>query len=138
MENKFSLDTSKKKFPMLIMVIGILVAVLQLITRLNLITLVCALYCCIVSAVIFLSLITKKKVYAPMLIGYSASLIGIVLFHIIWGADAGFGAFIKDGTAGWSTAENALMSGEGSFFTRLLGNLLLSLPMIIVLVALSL
>lgn len=138
MENKFSLDTSKKKFPMLIMVIGILVAVLQLITRLNLITLVCALYCCIVSAVIFLSLIIKKKVYAPMLIGYSASLIGIVLFHIIWGADAGFGAFIKDGTAGWSTAENALMSGEGSFFTRLLGNLLLSLPMIIVLVALFL
>ena len=138
MENKFSLDKSKKVFPIIIMTIGILVALVQLITRLNLITLVCALYCCIVSAIILISLISKKKVYAPMLIGYGASLLGIMLFHIIFGADAGFGAFIKDGTAGWSTAENALMSGEGSFFTRLLGNLLLSLPMIVVLVAIFL
>ena len=138
MENKFSLDKSKKVFPIIIMVIGILVALAQLITRLNLVTLVCALYCCIVSAIILVSLIAKKKVYAPMVIGYAASLIGIMLYHIIFGADAGLGAFIADGTAGWSSAENALMSGEGSFFTRLLGNILLSLPMIVVLVALAL
>ena len=135
MENKFSLDKSKKIVPIIIMVIGILVALVQLITRLNLITLVCALYCCIVSAIILISLIAKKKVYAPMLIGYGASLAGIMLFHIIFGADAGFGAFIKDGTAGWSTAANSLMAGEGNFFTRLLGNVLMSLPMIAVLVA---
>lgn len=133
MENRFSLDKSKKITPIIIMVIGVAVAAAQLITRLNLVTLVCALYCCIVSAVILLSLIIKKKVYAHMLIGYGASLLGIMLFHIIWGADAGFGAFISDGAAGWSTAANQLMSGEGNFFTRLLGNILLSLPMIITL-----
>ena len=136
MENKFSLDTSKKVLPIIIMIIGFAVAAAQLITRLNLVTLVCALYCCIGSAIIFLSLIIKKKVYAPMLIGYGASLLGIMLFHIIFGADAGFGAFLSDGTAGWSTTANTLMSGEGSFLTRLGGNILLSLPMIIVLVAL--
>ena len=136
MENKFSLDTSKKVLPIIIMIIGFAVAAAQLITRLNLVTLVCALYCCIGSAIIFLSLIIKKKVYAPMLIGYGASLLGIMLFHIIFGADAGFGAFLSDGTAGWSTTANTLMSGEGSFLTRLGGNVLLSLPMIIVLVAL--
>ena len=135
MENKFSLDKSRKIFPMIIMVIGILVALVQLITRLNLVTLVCALYCCIVSALILISLIAKKKVYAPMLIGYAASLAGVWLFHIIWGADAGFGAFIKDGTAGWSTAANSLMSGEGNILTRLLGNTLLSLPVIAALLA---
>ncbi len=138
MENKFSLDTSKKITPIVVMAIGILVAVVQLITRLNLVTLVCALYCCIVSAVILISLIAKKKVYAPMLIGYGASLLGIILFHVIFGADAGFGAFIADGTAGWSSAAHSFMSGEGNFFTRLLGNILLSLPMIVVLVALFL
>ena len=136
MENKFSLDTSKKVLPIIIMIIGFAVAAAQLITRLNLVTLVCALYCCIGSAIIFLSLIIKKKVYAPMIIGYGASLLGIMLFHIIFGADAGFGAFLSDGTAGWSTTANTLMSGEGSFLTRLGGNILLSLPMIIVLVAL--
>lgn len=136
MENKFSLDTSKKVLPIIIMIIGFAVAAAQLITRLNLVTLVCALYCCIGSAIIFLSIIIKKKVYAPMIIGYGASLLGIMLFHIIFGADAGFGAFLSDGTAGWSTTANTLMSGEGSFLTRLGGNILLSLPMIIVLVAL--
>ena len=138
MENKFSLDTSKKIVPIIIMVIGFAVAAAQLITRLNLVTLVCALYCCIVSAIIFLSLVIKKKVYAPMLIGFGASLLGIMLFHIIFGADAGFGAFINDGTKGWASAANSLMSGEGSILTRLGGNILLSLPLIIVLVALFL
>ena len=138
MENRFSLDKSKKIVPIIIMAIGIAVAVAQLVTRLNLVTLVCALYCCIASAIILISLIAKKKVYAPMLIGYSASLLGIMLFHIIFGADAGFGAFISDGTAGWSSAANSLMSGSGNFFTRLLGNILISLPMIAVVVALFL
>ena len=138
MENKFSLDTSKKVLPLVVMAIGFVLAAAQLISRLNFVTLVCVLYCCIVSALIFLSLIIKKKVYAPMLIGYAVSAAGVMLFHIIWGADAGFGAFISDGTAGWSSAANSLMSGEGSIFTRLLGNLLLSLPFIICLVALFL
>lgn len=128
MENKFSLDKSKKVFPLIVMIIGIVLAAAQLITRLNLVTLVCLVYCCVMSAVILLSLIIKKKVYAPMIFGYAASSVGMIIFHIIWGADAGFGAFIKDKAAGWASAANPLMSGEGSFLTRLGGNILLALP----------
>ncbi len=137
MENKFSLDTSKKVLPIITMAIGIVLALAQLITRLNFVAVVCVAYCCILSAIIFLSLIIKKKFYAPMLIGYCATALGVMLFHIIWGADAGFGAFTS-GNTGWSSAANSLMSGEGNFFTRLLGNLLLSLPIIISLVAIFL
>ena len=52
MENKFSLDKSKKVFPIILMVVGIAVMVLQLVTRLNLIGLVSLIYCCVMSAVI--------------------------------------------------------------------------------------
>lgn len=129
MENKFSLDKSKKVFPIILMVIGIGIMIAQLVTRLNLVGLVSLLYCCIMSAVILLSLIIKKKVYAPMIFGYAAANLGLIIFHVIWGADAGFGAFCS-GLAGWSSVDNPLFAGEGSFFTRLLGNLLLSLPAI--------
>ena len=129
MENKFSLDKSKKVFPIILMVIGIIVMAVQLITRLNLVALVSLIYCCVMSAVIFLSLIIKKKVYAPMIYGYAFAGLGLLLFHIIWGADAGFGAF-STGLTGWSSDENSLFAGEGSIFTRILGNLLLSLPAI--------
>lgn len=127
MENKFSLDKSKKVFPIILMVIGIVIMAVQLITRLNLITLVSVLYCCIMSAVILISLIAKKKVYAPMIYGYAAASLGVVIFHVIWGADAGFGAF-STGLTGWSSVDNALFAGEGSVLTRLLGNLLLIIP----------
>ena len=129
MENKFSLDKSKKVFPIILMVVGIVVMAVQLITRLNLIGLVSLIYCCVMSAVILLSLIIKKKVYAPMIYGYAFVGIGLLLFHIIWGADAGFGAFCS-GLAGWSTTDNPLFAGEGSILTRLAGNLLLGLPAI--------
>ena len=129
MDNKISLDKSKKIFPIILMVVGIAVMVLQLVTRLNLIGLVSLIYCCVMSAVIFLSLIIKKKVYMPMVLGYAFGFIGLYLFHVIWGADAGFGAFCS-GLAGWSTTDNALFAGEGSIFTRLLGNLLLGSPAI--------
>ncbi len=129
MENKISLDKSKKIFPIILMVIGIAVMAVQLITRLNLIGLVSLIYCCAMSAVIFLSLIIKKKVYAPMIYGYAFAGIGLFIFHVVWGADAGFGAFCS-GLAGWSTVDNTLFAGEGNILTRILGNLLLSLPAI--------
>ena len=136
MENKFSLDKSKKVFPIILMVIGLGIMVAQLVTRQNLVGLVSLLYCCIMSAVILLSLIIKKKVYLPMLLGYAFSFVGLYLFHVIWGADAGFGAFCS-GLAGWSTADNSLFAGEGSFFTRLAGNFLLGLPAIASLLGLT-
>ena len=136
MENKFSLDKSKKVFPIILMVIGLGIMVAQLVTRQNLVGLVSLLYCCIMSAVILLSFIIKKKVYLPMILGYAFSFIGLYLFHVIWGADAGFGAFCS-GLAGWSSVENPLFAGEGSFFTRLAGNFLLGLPAIASLLGLT-
>ena len=129
MENKISLDKSKKVFPIILMVIGLGIMVAQLATRQNLVGLVSLLYCCIMSAVMFLSLVIKKKVYLPMVLGYAFSFIGLYLFHVIWGADAGFGAFCS-GLAGWSSVENPLFAGEGSILTRIAGNLILGLPAI--------
>lgn len=127
MKKELKLDSSKKVFPIILMVIGIVIMAAQLITRQNLLALVSVAYCCIMSAVMLIGIIAKKKVYTAMIFGYAAASFGTLLFHIIWGADAGFGAFTSAQT-GWSTAEHTLMSGEGSFLTRLGGNLLLVAP----------
>ena len=137
MRKDLKLDTSKKVFPIILMVISIAVAAAQLITRLNFVGVVSMGWCAILSAVIFLSLIIKKKVYAPMVYGYAITSIALFVFHVVWGADAGFGAFTS-GKTGWSSLDNPLMAGEGTVLTRIAGNLLLSLPVIISLVALTL
>lgn len=130
MKKKLEFDKGKKVFPLILMVVGIGLMAAQLITRLNFVAILSIGYCCIVSAFILLSLIVKKKVYLFMLLGYAFSFGGLTLFHIIFGADAGFGAF-SSGHAGWSTQNNPLFAGEGSFVLRFCGNLLLSLPVII-------
>ncbi len=128
MEKKsIAIDTEKKVFPIILFVIGLALGLAQIITRLNLVSVVCVAYCCILSAVILLTLIIKKKVYTFMVLSYAAASLGVVIFHVFCGADAGFGAFTS-GLAGWSTAENPLFAGEGNFFTRLIGNILLVLP----------
>ncbi|MCD7797082.1 MAG: sulfatase-like hydrolase/transferase [Clostridiales bacterium] len=124
---KITLDKSKKVFPIIIMIIGIAIMLAMWIVRLNIVTIVAALYCCILSALILLSLIIKKKVYAPMIFGYAAAVIGVVVYYIIWGADAGFGAF-SSGLAGYASGDHPWLQGEGNFGTRLLGNILLALP----------
>ncbi|MEE1247089.1 MAG: hypothetical protein UHL70_07485, partial [Acutalibacteraceae bacterium] len=93
MKKTIELDKSKKVFPIITLVIGIAIMLVQLITRQNLIAIVSAGYCIVMSAIIVLSLIIKKKVYLPMILGYAAAGFGTFLFHVIWGADAGFGAF---------------------------------------------
>lgn len=137
MKKQIEFDTSKKVFPIITLVIGAAIMLVQLITRQNLLSLVSVFYCCAMSAIILLSLIIKKKVYLHMVLGYAFSALGIVLFHVIFGSDAGFGA-MTSGAAGWASAEHTLMTGAGNFFTRLLGNLLLTLPIIVVLCALAL
>lgn len=127
MKKDIELSDSKKVFPIITMIIGVGLFAAQLITRQNFVAVLCVGYCCIMSAVIFIGIVTKKKVYPPMIFGYAFSSLATVIFHIIWGADAGFGAFIS-GKAGWSSAEHPLLAGSGSFFTRLCGNLLLVLP----------
>ena len=67
MKKQISLDTGKKVFPIILMALGIGIAIATLIVRLNIMALVSVLYCCIMSAVIVLALIIKKKVYAPMI-----------------------------------------------------------------------
>ncbi len=122
-----TLDTGKKVFPLILMCVGIALGLALLILRLNIVAVVCVAFACILSAVIALSLIFKKKVYAPMIFGYAAASFGVVTYFVLFGADAGFGAFTS-GLAGFSSAEHPLLTGEGNFFTRLLGNILLVSP----------
>ena len=124
---KIELDTGKKIFPIIIMIAGIGLMLSLLIARLNIVAVVNVAFCCITAAIITLSLIIKKKVYAPMVFAYAAASAGIVIYYVIWGADAGFGAFTS-GLAGFSSVEHPLLTGAGNIFTRLLGNLLLVLP----------
>ena len=127
---KIRIDKSMKKFPVTIGAVGALAAIALLILRLNLVAIVNAAYLMITALIIFLGVIAKKKLYVPMLAGYSLSLLGIITYFVIWGADAGFGAFTS-GLAGFSSASHTLLTGEGSFLTRLGGNLLLALPVIL-------
>ena len=127
MKKKNELDTGKKVFPLILMCVGIALALALWIGRLNIIAVVCVAFNCIMAALITLSLLFKKKVYAPMVFAYAAASIGVVVYYVIRGADAGFGAFTS-GLAGFASAEHPLFTGEGNFFTRLLGNILLVLP----------
>lgn len=127
MKKNITLDTGKKVLPLIFMIIGIGLMLALWISRLNIVAVVCVAFNCIMAAVITLSLIIKNKVYAPMIFAYAAASIGIVVYYIIWGADAGFGAFTS-GLAGFSSSDHPLLTGEGNFFTRLLGNILLVLP----------
>ncbi len=127
MKNKIQLDKGKKIFPLILLSIGVVLMLANWILRLNIVSVVSVAYSCIMAAVIFLSLIIKKKVYLPMVLAYAAVIFGIAVYFVIWGADAGFGAFTS-GLAGFSSAEHPLLTSEGNFFTRILGNLLLCLP----------
>ena len=127
MKKEIQLDFGKKVFPLIIMGLGVALCVAMLVTRLNFTAVVCVAFNCILAALITLSLIIKKKVYAPMVFSYAAVSIGIVIYYIIWGADAGFGAFTS-GLVGYASQDNTLFTGEGSFITRLLGNLLIVAP----------
>ena len=130
-------DNSKKAFPIIIMVIGFVLAIALQVMRLNLLAVVNVGYMCIVVALTMLGIFIFKKLYLWNFIGYLASAISIVMYYTIWGADAGFGAF-SSGKAGWDSVKNALFSGADDYnvFVRLGGNVLLVLPCIIALVIL--
>ncbi len=130
-------DNSKKIFPIIVMVIGIVLALTLLIGRLNLLAVVNVAYMCIVVALTILGILIFKKLYLWNFIGYLVSGLSIVIYYAIWGADAGFGAF-SSGKAGWTSVKYALFSGASdyNFFVRLAGNILLILPCIIALFAL--
>ena len=126
-------DKSKKVFPIITAVVGVLIAAAIFVLRLNMAAVVAVGYMCIMSALIFLGVIIKKKVYLGNVLGYGAAGLGIILYYIIFGADAGFGAFTS-GAAGWKSAANGLFTHAGSIGTRIGGNLLLALPWIALLI----
>lgn len=130
-------DKSKKVFPMIVMAIGIVLALALLIMRLNIVAVVNVAFMCIVVALMMLGIFIFKKLYIWNFITYAINGLAIVLYFSIWGADAGFGAFMS-GKAGWSTLENTLTAGNDNFnfFVRLGGNLLIILPCILALLAL--
>lgn len=128
-------DKNKKVLPLITAIIGVILGIALLALRLNIVAVVNVAYMCILSAIIFLGIVIKKKVYLFNIVGYAGSATGIFLYFLIFGADAGFGAF-SSGKAGWSSAEHPLFTGAGNFLTRLGGNILLLLPCIIAVVAL--
>ena len=130
-------DKSKKVFPMIVMAIGIVLALALLIMRLNIVAVVNVAFMCIVVALMMLGIFIFKKLYIWNFITYAINGLAIVLYFSIWGADAGFGAFMS-GKAGWSTLENTLTAGNDNFnfFVRLGGNILIILPCILALLAL--
>ena len=130
-------DKSKKVFPMIVMAIGIVLALALLIMRLNIVAVVNVAFMCIVVALMMLGIFIFKKLYIWNFITYAINGLAIVLYFSIWGADAGFGAFMS-GKAGWSTLENTLTAGNDNFnfFVRLGGNILIILPCVLALLAL--
>lgn len=130
-------DKSKKVFPMIVMAIGIVLALALLIMRLNIVAVVNVAFMCIVVALMMLGIFIFKKLYIWNFITYAINGLAIVLYFSIWGADAGFGAFMS-GKAGWSTLENTLTAGNDNFnfFVRLGGNVLIILPCVLALLAL--
>lgn len=123
-------DKSKKVLPTITAVLGVLIFAAIFVMRLNLVCIVAVAYMCIISALIILGLIIKKKVYLGNLIGYGAAGLGIILYYIIFGADAGFGAFTT-GLKGFKTAENYLFTHLSAFPVRILGNILIAAPWLI-------
>ena len=100
MKKGITFDKEKKVLPIITAVIGIGLAFALLILRLNIVAVVNVGFMCIMSALIFIGIIAKKRVYLFNIVGYCASAIGIFLYFLIWGADAGFGAFSRKNRLG--------------------------------------
>ena len=132
---KVKTDYTLKVFPIILFAVGIIMMFAQWITGVNLTMVVGLVYCCLMSLAIAIGVIFMKKLYMWIVGGYAAAFFGIITYLIFRGADAGFGAF-STGLAGFSTADHPLFTGEGNFFTRLLGNFLIALPVITAIVLL--
>ncbi len=135
MKKEINFDTSKKVIPLITAIAGACLFIALLALRLNIVAVVSVAFMCIMSAIIFSGIIIKKKIYLFNVLGYGLPALAVFLYFVIFGADAGFGAF-SSGKAGYISSENSLFTAEGSFLTRLGGNILLILPIIITLVLL--
>lgn len=127
MKQGITFDRERKKTPLIMLGLGIIMFLAMWISRLNLVMLVCTIYCCVASLVLFLGLLMKGKFYTYTALGYIISLTGIISYAVIMGADAGFSGFTT-GLTGFSSAEHPWLTGEGNIGTRLLGNGLIVFP----------
>ncbi len=105
--------------------------------RLNMVAVINVAFMMICTLIIIFNLIASKKLNAKLLWAYSIPGISVSFYYIIFGADAGFGAF-SNCLAGWKSAENILFAGEGNIGLRILGNILLILPCALIVSALFL
>ena len=121
------IERNNKWFPMTGLLIGVAFGILQPVFRWNVLSFIAAGYCVAMAALIFLGLVLFKKIYIQFVYGCLSAFAGILLYYILFGADGGFGAFSTAET-GFSTAAHPWLAGEGSLWTRLLGNGLLALP----------
>ena len=77
-------DKSKKVFPIIIMVIGIILALALQVMRLNLVAVVNVAYMCIVVALMMLGIFIFKKLYVWNFITYGINALSVVLYYTIW------------------------------------------------------
>ena len=133
-----TLDMAKKVLPLLVLSIGVLIMLLQWIIGLNIVILIGAIYMMICAVLITLGVTVKRKLYLWFLVGYIAVNFGIATFCIFNGADAGWGALIDNGHTGFITSLHPLWQGEGNFWTRLAGNIIICGPTFLLILAMFL
>ncbi|MDE7070739.1 MAG: sulfatase-like hydrolase/transferase [Clostridia bacterium] len=124
---KFQFDKSNNKFFIALVVIAIALVLVQWIVGLNLITLINLIFLFIVSIIIFVNVVFKARLNKWLLLAYALPIFAIASFYIVAGADSGWGAY-STGKDGFVNLDHYLWQGEGNFFTRLVGNILIVSP----------
>ncbi|MBQ3128771.1 MAG: sulfatase-like hydrolase/transferase [Clostridia bacterium] len=117
----------KPVFSFLPNIISMLLIIALLYKRTNMFAVVNVGFMCICTVLVIISMIISKKPSKNVLAAYATSGFAVTMYYVVYGADAGFGAF-SNCLAGWKSAENALFAGEGNLGLRFLGNVLLILP----------
>lgn len=121
----------KQVFSFLPNIISMLLIIALLYKRTNMFAVVNVGFMCICTVLVIISLIISKKPSKNVLAAYATSGFAVTMYYVVYGADAGFGAF-SDCLAGWKSAEHTLFAGAGNIGLRFLGNFLLILPSAII------
>ncbi|MDE7215304.1 MAG: sulfatase-like hydrolase/transferase, partial [Clostridia bacterium] len=124
---KFEFYSAKSKFSIVLVIVAVALVLAQWIVGLNLITLLNLIFLCFVSFVIVINVVFKAKLNKLFLIAYVLPIFAIASFYIVAGADSGWGA-LSSGKDGFVNTDNYLWQGEGNFFTRFVGNILIVSP----------
>lgn len=137
MKQGITLHWSKQALPLLVLGLSGALTLALWITRLNLVLLICMIACGIAAVLTLLSTLLRRRLSGYLPLSCGVLLLGVFARAVLQGADAGFSGF-SSGLAGFTSAAHPWLTGEGSFFTRLLGNLLLLLPCALLLAAIFL